>query len=153
GELFGELNNRWVQVNGGGVLQQAGLFADAFDDFRMTMTDADRDDASEGIQISAAHFVPYVLHLAFDDHQRFAVVRDDAGREILMAQRQDFVARRSFVRRGLVIDNRQRRVKFGGHGKTPSQREVWWRQNTILPRSRKNCYVRRRRAGMVGMLR
>ena len=98
------------------------MLADSFDDFWVAMADADRDDAGKGIQITVAFFVPDVLHLAFDDHQRFTVVRDDAGREILVAQGEHFVARRPFVGRGLVIDNRKRMTKFGGHGKTPSQR-------------------------------
>ncbi len=54
--------------------------------------------------------VPHVLHVAFDDHQRLAVVGDDAGREVLMPQGEDLVARRAGVGLGRMVDDRQRVV-------------------------------------------
>ena len=97
-----------VEIDRRRVLQLAGLLADAFDDLRMAMADADRDDAGEGIEIPPARLVPHVLHVAFDDHQRIAVVRDDAGRQILMPQGEHLVARGAVVRGRRVVDDRQR---------------------------------------------
>ncbi len=80
------------------MLQPADLLAHALDDFRMAMADADGDDAGERVEIPPARLVPHVLHVAFDDHQRLAVVRDHAGRQILMPQREHFLARGAVVR-------------------------------------------------------
>ena len=105
GQLFGKLHDGRVQIDRRRVLQQAGLLADSFDDLRMAMANADRDDAGKRIQIPLALLVPHVLHLAFDDHQRIAVVRDDARRQVLVPQGEHFVSRRPVVRGRLVIAN------------------------------------------------
>ena len=85
GELLGELHNGRVKIDCCRVLQSAGLLANALHDLRVAVTDADRDDSGEAIQVLLASLVPHVLHVAFDDHQRIAVIRDNARRQILMA--------------------------------------------------------------------
>ena len=79
-----------MQIDGRDVLQPADLLADLFDDLRMTMADGDGDDAGEAVEVLLAGFVPEVLHLAFDDQQRVLVVGEQARREILLAQGEDF---------------------------------------------------------------
>jgi hypothetical protein len=74
------------------MLEQAVLLAKSFDDLRMAMADADRYDPSECIQIASAFLIPDVLHLAFDYHQRIAVIRDDARREVLVPEGEHFIA-------------------------------------------------------------
>ena len=93
------------------------------------MADADRDDAGKRIQIPPPHLVPHVLHLAFHDHQRIAVVRDDPRRQILVPQGKNFVAGRTVVRRRLVIANGKRMTQLCGHGNTPGQRLAWLEAN------------------------
>ena len=100
-----QVHDSRMQIDGCRVLQLAGLRTHSLDDFGMAMPDADRDDSSQTVQVAPAAFIPDVLHLAFDDHQRIAVIGNDARRQVLMPQREDFVSRRSFVRRRLVIDD------------------------------------------------
>ena len=85
GQLLAELPDRGVQVDGGRVLQLADLLADALDDLRMAVPDADGDDSGEGIEIPLARFVVHILHVAFDDQQRVFVVGHQARREVLAA--------------------------------------------------------------------
>ena len=90
-----------MEVDRRRVLELAGLFADPLDDLRVAMADADRDDAGEGVEVSPARLVPHILHVPFDDHQRLAVIRDDAGRQVLMPQGQHLLARRAVVAAGV----------------------------------------------------
>ena len=61
----------------------------------MAMAHADRHDAAEAVEIALARFVPDVLHLALDEHERLLVVEKDAGVQELFAQRQHFVGGRA----------------------------------------------------------
>ena len=40
----------------------------------MTMTDTDRNDPAQGIEITASLLVPDILHLSFDDRQGLLVI-------------------------------------------------------------------------------
>src|SRR5947207_3006464 len=91
-----------------------------------------RDNYCEIFQLPPSRLFPDVLHVAFHDHQRIAVVSNDAGRQILVPQREHLFARRSVVRSWLMIANRQRMTQFSGHGKTPGQCLVWLKANHDL---------------------
>ena len=115
GQLLAELPDRRVQIDRRRVLQLADLLANFLDDLRMAMADGDRDDAGEGVEILLARLVPHVLHVAFDDQQRIAVVRDQAGRQILLPQGEDFLFAGAVVGRWLVIADRQLGTSLSGH--------------------------------------
>src|SRR6185436_16199797 len=83
------------------------LFAGRFDDMGVAMADADGDDAAEAVQVTSARVVPYVLHFAFDEHQRLFVVEEDAWVDELLAQGQHLVGGRSTVGFGFVIGGGQ----------------------------------------------
>ena len=55
------------------------------------MSDADRDDAAERIEITPAGFVPDVLHFPFHEHERLLVVEKNSRVQEFLAQAQDFV--------------------------------------------------------------
>ena len=146
GELFGELHDGRVEVDRRRVLQTAGLLANALHDLRVAVADADRDDAGEAIQVLLARLVPHVLHVAFDDHQRIAVIRDDAGRQILMAEGQDLFLRRSIVRGRRVIADRQGMLQINGHGRAPGRVRVKYQANRDFTVAPQNCYAARQAA-------
>ena len=50
------------------MLQCFALSARNIDHIRMAMPDAYRHDATKGVQVSAAMFVPDVLHFPFHQH-------------------------------------------------------------------------------------
>ena len=60
------------------------------DDVRMTMTDADGDDAAEPVEITPARFVPDILHLSFHEHERLFVIEKNSRVQELFAQREHF---------------------------------------------------------------
>ena len=104
-----------MQVDRRRVLEPADLLAHFLDDLRMAVADRDRDDPGEGVEVLLAGLVPEVLHVAFDDQQGLAIVRDQAGREVLAAHRQHLVARRAVVGSGRV--RRGRAADAGGCGR------------------------------------
>jgi hypothetical protein len=67
------------------------------------MSDADRDDARVGVEIAIARLVEDILHVPFDEHQGFAIIGDEAGRQILMAKREYLLATWAVVGRRLMI--------------------------------------------------
>ncbi len=71
------------------------------------MSDADRDDAAERVEVTLARLVPDILHLPFHHHERLFVVEKNAGVEELLARREHFLGRRSAVASRLVIERRQ----------------------------------------------
>ena len=96
-----------MQINRRHMLQLADLLAHLFDNLRMAVPDRNRDDAGEAIEILLALFVPQILHVPFDHQQRIAVVRDQARRQILLPQGEDFLFAGAVVGRWLVIADRQ----------------------------------------------
>ena len=104
-----------MQIDRRRVLQLADLLAHLLDDLRMAVADGDGDDAGEGVEILLARLVPQVLHVPFDDQQRIAVVRDQAGRQILLPQGEHFLAAGPVVGGWLVIADRQRGMSLSGH--------------------------------------
>lgn len=73
------------------MLQLADLLANFFNHIWMAVPDRHGDDAGEAIEIALARFVPKILHLAFDQEQRVAVIRDQPRRQVLLTQRDDFL--------------------------------------------------------------
>src|SRR6476619_2347690 len=57
-KLLGKFRNIWMKVNCGGMLQGFILPPYSLDDMRMAMSDADRDDPSQAIQVTFAAFIP-----------------------------------------------------------------------------------------------
>ncbi len=104
-----------MQIDRRHVLQLADLLADFLDDIWMAVADRDRDDAGEAIEILLARFVPHILHVPFDDQQRIAVVRDQARRQILLPQGEDFFFAGAVVGRWLVFADRQLGKSLSGH--------------------------------------
>src|SRR5262249_41352341 len=106
-QFLTKLTNGWMKIKGGYVLKLSNLFADLFDDVRMAMADGNRDDAGKGIKVALSFFVPEILHVPFDDHQRLFVVGQQAGSQILLTQSQHFFAAGAIVGSGLVIADRE----------------------------------------------
>ena len=98
GQLLAELGDGGMEVDRRRVLEPADLLADLLDDLGMTVADRDGDDPGEGVEVLLAGLVPDVLHVAFDDQQGLAIIRDQSRREILPAHGQHFVARRAVIR-------------------------------------------------------
>ena len=90
------------------VLEPADLLAHFLDDLGMTVADRDGDDPGEGVEVLLAGLVPDVLHVAFDDQERLAIIRDQARREVLSPHRQHFVARGTVIGGRRVWGDRQR---------------------------------------------
>src|SRR5262249_5569923 len=103
-----ELPDGRVEVDRRDVLQPADLLAHLLDNQGLAMTDRDRDNACEAVEVLLPAFVPEVLHVAFDDQQRLAIVGDESRRQILPAQRKDLVARGAVVRSRHVGRDRKR---------------------------------------------
>ncbi len=76
GGVFGDLR---LEVDRGRVLERGGLIVRGGDDLRMTMADADGDNAAEAVEVALAGLVPDILHAALHEHDRFFVVEKDAG--------------------------------------------------------------------------
>src|ERR1041385_2173477 len=89
------------------MLQRLVLFCRRSDHVRMAMTDADRDDASQAVEVALARVIPYILQLAFHQHEGFFVVEKNSGTKVLSAQSQDLFGRRALVWLRLVFRGRQ----------------------------------------------
>ena len=107
GQLFSELDDVRVQINGGGMLQGFVLLVGCGDDVRMAVADRDRHDAAEGVEIATAVFVEHVLAFAFDDGHRLLVVDENAGVEHLFAAAQEFISARASIFLWSVVKRRQ----------------------------------------------
>ena len=132
GQLLAELRDRGMQIDRRRVLEPADLLADFLDDPGMAVPDRDGDDPGEGVEVLLAGLVPDVLHVALDDHQGLAIIRDQPGREVLPAHRQHFVARRAVIRGGRVRGDAAaiagasgRRTRFSGRHATLLRSDVW----------------------------
>src|SRR5262249_9205161 len=112
-------------VDGRHMLEPPNLFPHLFDDPGMTVPDRDRDDAGKAVEVLLPGLVPEVLHVAFDDQQRLAIVGDQPWRQVLPAQREHLLTRRTVVRRRCVIrtgksGRLRRRARYvGRHGDLP----------------------------------
>lgn len=80
----------------------------------MAVSDRDGDDSREAVEIPLALLVPQVLHVPFDYEQRIFVVRDQTRRQILLAQRDDFLFRRARILLGRMLADRQLRACAAG---------------------------------------
>ncbi len=107
GQAFAEFTDRRMQIDRRHMLQFADLLPDLLDDMRMAMTDRHAHDSGERIEISLPPLVPDILHMSFDDHQRFPIIGEQARRQVFPAQSEYFFAAWSVVRGGLVIADRQ----------------------------------------------
>ena len=67
-----------------GMDARAYTFLDFLHDFRMAMAHTDRDDPRKAIQITFPRLVIDILHVPFDDHERIAIITNDARRHILL---------------------------------------------------------------------
>ena len=76
-----------VEINGGRVPQLVHLGVQSGVDFRMTMTDADGDDAAEEIQIALAVGVPQPLHGTAVDVKRAGIVVSHRWAQVCVANR------------------------------------------------------------------
>ena len=111
GELLGIQRDLRVQIDRGGVVDRLVLPVRGLHHFRVAVPDADGDDAAEAVEIAAAGFVEEILRLAFDDGDRLLVVMENRRIHELVAEREDFLRRRSVVGLRGVIEWRER-----GHG-------------------------------------
>ena len=107
GELLREFGDVRVEVDRGRVLEGFILAARGFDDVRVTMADANSNDAAQAIQVTLARFVPDVLQAAFDQHDRLLVIEKDARIQKLLAQGQYLLGRSSGVGFWLVVSGRE----------------------------------------------
>ena len=83
------------------MLERFILPSRGLDDMRMAMSNADRDDAAESIEIALARLVPDILHPPLDEHQWLLVVEKNSGIEKLLPKREDLVSGGTRVRVGL----------------------------------------------------
>ena len=97
GEPSGVLVDLRIEINGGRVPKAVDLGVQSGVDFRVTMADADGDDAAEKVQISFAARVPEPLHGTPMDVQRARVVVSERWTEILPADRNDFRVGKAWV--------------------------------------------------------
>ena len=89
------------------MLERFVLLARRLDHVRMTMPDAHRHDSAQRIEISAALFVPEVLHLSFHEHDRLFVVEKNSRVQEFLAQAQDFIGRWAVVFLWLMVEWRK----------------------------------------------
>src|SRR5436305_12118157 len=80
------------------------------DDVRMTMSDADGHDAAESVEVALAHLVPDVLHAAFNQHDRFFVVEENAWVHELLALGENFLSGGTGIFLRLMTGWRQRDI-------------------------------------------
>jgi len=88
GQRLGVLRHVRLQVNRGRVLERGILLVRRGNDVRMAVADADGHDATEAVEVAFPGVVPDILHAALDDHDRLLVVEEEAGVEVLLAQRE-----------------------------------------------------------------
>src|SRR5882762_7222143 len=94
------------------MLQGLVLAAHGFKNMWMAVADADGHYAAETVEITLAGIVPYILHLAFHNHQRLFVIEKNAGIEELLAQGEDFLCRWTGVGPGFVVGWRKSRTGY-----------------------------------------
>src|ERR1041385_2475562 len=96
-----------MEIDGGRMLEELVLFPRRRDDVGMAMSDADRDDPAERIEITAAGFIPDILHFALHNGERPFVVEKNSRIEELLALAQNLVRRGSSVGLRLMSEGRQ----------------------------------------------
>ena len=89
GQLLRECGLRLIGEDRGDMLQPVDLGMQLFVHVVVAVTDADGDDAAEEIQILISIGVPHVLILGVGDHQRFLVVVEDGGEEMVPVGEED----------------------------------------------------------------
>ena len=89
GQFLRERGLRLIGEDGGYVLQLVDLRVQLLVHLFVAVADADGDDAAEEIQILIAVRVPHVLIFGVRDHQRFFVVVEDGGEEMVAVGEQD----------------------------------------------------------------
>ena len=90
--FFGEIDDGFVGIERGGVLQAIDLRLDFAGDLGIGVADGDGEDAAEEIEILAAFEIPDVLHVGAVGDQRMLVEIGDGGPEVFAMLAQDFGA-------------------------------------------------------------
>ena len=102
-----------MQINRRRVLERFVLPPRGLDDVRMAMSDADRDDAAESIEIALARLIPDILHPALDEHERLLVVEKNSGIEKFLPKRENLVS--GGTRVGVGLKRKWRKGNFFHH--------------------------------------
>jgi hypothetical protein len=63
-------------------------------------------DAGQHVEIAFAGLVVQPLHVAFDQHDRLAVDRENSRVHVLASERENFIPGRTMVRTRLVVRRR-----------------------------------------------
>ena len=108
GEFLRKLSNPRLEINGGRMLDGFVLLLGRREHVRMAMTDADRHDTAEAVEITLSRFVPHVLHLPLHDHEGFLVVEEEPGIEVLLPEGENLFGGRTGIRHRLVGRGRKR---------------------------------------------
>src|ERR671912_2168373 len=87
-----------MEVDRRGMLECGCLGLDAANNLRVAVAAGYRDDAGKQVEIPPPGLVEQVLHLPFDDHQRFAVQSEQCGIHVSLPQCQNLSTRRTLVR-------------------------------------------------------
>ncbi len=90
-QFLGQRRLRLVGEDRGDVLQPIDLRVHFPVHLFIAMADADGDDAAEEIQVLIAVGIPNVLILGVRDDQRFLVVVEDAGKQVLALREKDLL--------------------------------------------------------------
>ena len=88
--FFGEIDDGFVGIERGSVLQAIDLRLDLAGDFGIGVADGDGQDAAEEIEIPAAFEIPDVLHVRAVGDERTLVEIGDGGPEVFAVLAQDF---------------------------------------------------------------
>ena len=87
-EFLREGADAGIEVDGRRVLERGVLGLGGGDDVWVAVADADGHDAAETIEVAAPGVVPDILHVSLYDHERLAVIEEEAGVEELLALRE-----------------------------------------------------------------
>ena len=73
------------------------------ENFGVRVAATDGDNASEGVEITAAFFVEDILHLSLHDHEGLVMISDEGWGEMLLTQAHHFLDGKTGVGFGRVV--------------------------------------------------